>query len=443
MRRISEPVLLFFMSLFVVILLPIDLFGAFHLEMSLKDAKEILDYAGYWKGGEITPEGFKVTSQDTGLIIPLPHGLDVRKGYISIKMKNLPKDGWPHDPECPPGDSPQEPWAKTVFGMGISPDNLWAGEGGSGYIESHYSRCNIDCTDWQGYRGAFRHKFRGMTPLNITCWATTVETYHFCDDPNEVLEITHKWDMEKYNVYENGIDVTAEGDACGILDRFANWYIHIAHGDDNQRATNGDITGAIFFDLVVHFDDSASNCGDKICNKLEGEDCSTCPADCGCKEPCYVCKNGSCECNSPAYECPSCKPSCKEVGRLSNTEVVCCSSGFICESGKRVFESYDCRTCCEGARCIGSYIEEDGGYSDISQDIKGEDMEAKDGEVDAGDVYGYDVRDEVVVEDVGSGDVGDVGEDTEVNGAKNDTGVLKDTGTTKEESSGCGCSLID
>ncbi len=416
----------FFLFVSFLMLISLSLYS-YDLSLSLSDRNELDSLNAIIKGGEITSEGFRVTSQNTGLIIPLPQGINPSQGYLKIKMTKFPQS-WPHEPDICPDPGVGSPWAKTVFGMGISPDNLWEGEGGPGFIESHYLRCENPCDS--GYQGAFRHKFKGAGAQD-TCWATTVMSYYFCNDSGHILEIEHRWDISgHYWVLEDGIEKTARGESCGVLDKNFRWYIHIAHGNDNEFATNGDITGAVFFDLVVHFDDVNSFCGDGICNA--NENCSDCPQDCGCKSPCYICKQNKCECNSPNYECPSCIPSCSQNAILNQTSTLCCGKNSICATGKREFESYDCNLCCEGFDCIVENLNDAG-----EGDTPAEDMVEKNDLDENSDINGF--------EDIYNGTEESIDHGSAVELTSTDVDVLRfdiSSGSESRENSGCSCEYL-
>ncbi len=83
-------------------------------------------------------------------------------------------------------------------------------------------------------------------------------------------------------------------------------------------------------------------CGIEGCNTLIGEDCSSCPGDCGICSSTPVCGNNVCESGENCYDCPG------DCGICSSTPV--CEND-VCESGENCYDCpQDCK-CAEGEYC--------------------------------------------------------------------------------------------
>lgn len=108
------------------------------------------------------------------------------------------------------------------------------------------------------------------------------------------------------------------------------------------RCISGECSGGCTVDCFIE-----DCCGIEGCNTLIGEDCSSCPGDCGICPSTHVCGNNVCESEENCYDCPKdCK--CAEGEYCSAEEKTCVKP--VCGDGR--CEPYEnSMNCCLDCEC--------------------------------------------------------------------------------------------
>lgn len=233
----------------VLLAVSYHLLCGFDLRLSLTNESEVLNAGGIIVGGRITSEGFKVEKEGGHLVIPLPAGLDTRQGYISYRVKGIPPSypsEWPGT--CDPNQDPdcvKVPWGGHTGGLSASPDNAYAPP----WTDAQHLRCDEDIP--QVRRGTFKFKMAGYD--DYTCEAGML--YDVCDASRE-------YHIRLQSTYENVLIASVDGYEIGrcsyetpFQPQSGRLYVHLNHGGRGDPGSEGSNTGAVYRDLVVHFDE--------------------------------------------------------------------------------------------------------------------------------------------------------------------------------------------
>jgi hypothetical protein len=103
-------------------------------------------------------------------------------------------------------------------------------------------------------------------------------------------------------------------------------------GDDGCGGTCGACAGDTICDATGQCVARSADCGDQTCDAASGEDCATCPADCG-----ACCGDGQCG-GGQGENCSTCPADCV------------CGAGQVCDGGSRTCMD-NCEPACDGRAC--------------------------------------------------------------------------------------------
>ena len=243
-------------------LFSIPLWG-WDINFSLTNRSEIEAIGGIIEGGEFTPEGWRVTGQFNRIQIPIPISGKPLTGWVRISVKNVPSD-FPNrifDSDDGHGRVIYRPWSRTLIAIGTL-NNPWDSQNAACY-SSEWNSCTY--SDWSG---GFRHKHWSTTNY---CWSSNNDTPWWCNSSDEIHTLEHRWDSSEVITLEDGI---IKGDSCdngpdpGLFMYSDTLYIHIAPFEnyDPYGGVNGDISGAIFFNLVAHIEEAGETEDEEIEN---------------------------------------------------------------------------------------------------------------------------------------------------------------------------------